>query len=87
MAYNYDYPYVDAGRQNADWMLKEIETLDKKVNLTFDDELRSFILEHFNSLFAGLAYVPETHTLKLYLGLVGDGEHLYTPSDETMTII
>ena len=25
MAYNYDYPYVDTGRQNADWMLKSIK--------------------------------------------------------------
>ena len=25
MAYNYDYPYVDTGRQNADWMLKNMK--------------------------------------------------------------
>lgn len=87
MAYNYDYPYVDTGRQNADWMLDKIKELDKKVNLTFDDELKLFILEHFNSLFAGAAYIAETKTLKLYLGIVGDGEHVFDPNSETMTII
>lgn len=31
MAYNYDYPYVDTGRQNADWMLKSIKEFAEKL--------------------------------------------------------
>ena len=27
MAYNYEYPYTDSGRYNADWMLNELKRL------------------------------------------------------------
>lgn len=42
MAYNYDYPYVDTGRQNADWMLKSIKE--------FAEELKRLaeIVDHFD---------------------------------------
>lgn len=42
MAYNYDYPYVDTGRQNADWMLKSIKE--------FAEELARLaeIVDHFD---------------------------------------
>ena len=87
MAYNHEWPYTDTGRANTDWEINQVKELTKKVDLEFSEAIKEFIMRNFNELFAGLSYVPETHTLKMYLGVVGDGEHVYTPSDETMTII
>lgn len=87
MAYNYEYPYTDPNRYNADWLLNKVKELDDIVQLKLDDNIMQFLLDNFNDLFADAAYIPETKTIRLNLGLMGDGEHVYTPGDETMTII
>ncbi len=81
------YPYTNVHELNLDWIIQTVKELSDKINLKYDDVLKEFIMEHFNTLFAGLSYVEETHTLKMYLGVVGDGVHVFTPGDETMTII
>lgn len=62
MAYNYDYPYVDTGRQNADWMLKSIKE--------FAEELARLaeIVDHFDITKAEVEYmIAEASTiLKAY---------------------
>ncbi len=87
MAYNHEWPYSDPGRANTDWEINEIKRLKSIVELKFDEILRKFIMDKFNSLFAGLVYVEETSTLKMYLGVVADGEHIYTAGNETMKIM
>lgn len=39
MAYNYEYPYVDAQMGNADWIINKIKELDAKIDSFGDDIL------------------------------------------------
>lgn len=32
MAYNYEYPYTDASRANADWLINEMKALEAKID-------------------------------------------------------
>lgn len=87
MAYNYDYPYVDVGRQNADWMLKTVSDLDAKVNNLLDGGIESALDEYFNSIMIDAIYDPITETITLKKELVvGDGDHIYNAGDNSMTI-
>lgn len=87
MAFNHEWPYTDMGRANTDWEIMTVKRLEAKVDLKYEKVLNHYIMQKFDSLFAGLVYVPEDTRLKLYLGIVGDGEHVYTPGNETMTIL
>lgn len=41
MAYNYEYPYTDPSRSNADWLLNKIKELSEKVdNFIIEDEIK-----------------------------------------------
>ena len=85
--FSHRYPYSDLHELNLDWIIDTVKNLENKVNLNFDEAIDAYIMQRFNSLFAGVSYVESTHTLKLYLGIVGDGDHVFTPSNETMTIL
>ena len=85
--FSHRYPYSDLHELNLDWIIDTVSKLEKKVDLNFDEAIDKYIMERFDTLFAGISYVEETHTLKMYLGIVGDGEHVYTPGNETMIIL
>ena len=87
MAYNYEYPYTDPGRYNADWLLNKVKELSDIVELKFDEAVREYLINELNDMFADVTYIPESKTIRFFLGIVGDGEHLYNPNSETMTII
>lgn len=87
MAYNHEWPYSDPQRANTDWEINKVKELENKVNLKFDEAIKEFIIANFNTLFGQIAYEAEDQALVFYLGIVGDGEHVYTPANETMRII
>ena len=52
------------------------------------DQVKKIIMEKFNDLFVDTAYDESNKRLILTLNtyVVADGEHIYTPNNETMTI-
>lgn len=52
MAYNYEYPYVDPHRYNADWILKEVKRLVTEfARLDIDFvELKTYVMDYFKNL-------------------------------------
>jgi hypothetical protein len=80
------YPYTDFHELNLDWIISEVKRLANKIDMKYDEVLKIFIMQKFNDLFAGMVY-DDVDTLDFYIGVVGDGEHIFTPDDETMHII
>lgn len=98
MAYNYEYPYVSGDRQNADWLLKTVQDLDKKVNDILAgkvDEMKPLILnmieEYLNTISLDyiVSYEEETETISFKIKLkqtFADGLHVFDPNEHTLTI-
>ena len=40
MAYNYEYPYTDPNRYNADWLLNKMKELDERLNGIIEETLK-----------------------------------------------
>ena len=40
MAYNYEYPYTDTNRYNADWLLNKMKELEGRLNGILEDALK-----------------------------------------------
>lgn len=59
MAYNYEYPYTDPTRSNADWIIKTIRELEK--NLT--DFIKLNVIKYANPLQWSIARQYESNTV------------------------
>lgn len=89
MAYNYEYPYADMSRTNIDWLLHEMKSLRAQVEEIYSTAAAEIIAEHLDQLLPDATYDEETKTLILHVDpvIVADGEHIYSPSEETLTIL
>lgn len=89
MAYNYEYPYADLSRANVDWLLNEMKALRAQVEEIYSTAAAKIIAENLDKLLPDATYDEETKTLILHVEpvIVADGEHIYSPSEETLTIL
>lgn len=89
MAYNYEYPYADMSRGNVDWLLNEMKALKKQVEEIYSTAAAEIIAKNLDKLLPDATYEEETKTLILHVEpvIVADGDHIYSPTDETLTIL
>lgn len=89
MAYNYEYPYADLSRANVDWLLNEMKALKKQVEEIYSTAAAEIIAKNLDKLLPDATYEEETKTLILHVEpvIVADGDHIYSPSEQTLTIL
>lgn len=89
MAYNYEYPYADLSRANVDWLLNEMKALKKQVEEIYSTAAAEIIAKNLDKLLPDVTYEEETKTLILHVEpvIVADGDHIYSPSEQTLTIL
>lgn len=89
MAYNYEYPYADMSRGNVDWLLNEMKALKKQVEEIYSTAAAEIIAKNLDKLLPDATYEEETKTLILHVEpvIVADGDHIYSPSEQTLTIL
>ena len=89
MAYNYEYPYADMSRGNVDWLLNEMKALRAQVEEIYSTAAAKIIAENLDKLLPDVTYEEETKTLILHVEpvIVADGDHIYSPSEQTLTIL
>lgn len=89
MAYNYEYPYADLSRANVDWLLNEMKALRAQVEEIYSTAAAKIIAENLDKLLPDVTYEEETKTLILHVEpvIVADGDHIYSPSEQTLTIL
>ena len=80
------YPYTNMSDTNLDWLISTVKKIENCLNGNFDKVLKNIILEKFNTLFADVAYVEDTKTLKLYLNVSADGLHVYHMDNESINV-
>lgn len=88
MAYNYEYPYADMSRSNIDWLLNEMKSLRAQVEEIYSDAAAKIIAEHLDQLLPDATYDEVNERLIIHVEpvIVAGGEHVYSPSEETITI-
>ena len=84
MAYNYEYPYTDPYRYNADWMARivkecqdSIKNMDDKLDQLFD-AIEEDVKEYLDE---AMPHIVHPYVMVDDFGAYGDGEH-----DDTMAI-
>lgn len=84
-----NYPYTDFHELNLDWVISKVKELDEKFDFVLDKKLKDFLYKELNDLYVNITYVKEHERLNLYVDskFFADGEHVYTPSNETMEIL
>ena len=89
MAYNYEYPYADLSRANVDGLLNEMKALRAQVEEIYSTAAAKIIAENLDKLLPDVTYEEETKTLILHVEpvIVADGDHIYSPSEQTLTIL
>ena len=89
MAYNYEYPYADLSRANVDWLLNEMKALRAQVEEIYSTAAAKIIAENLDKLLPDVTYEEETKTLILHVEpvIVADGDHIYSPSEQSLTIL
>lgn len=89
MAYNYEYPYADMSRGNVDWLLNEMKALKKQVEEIYSTAAAEIIAKNLDKLLPDATYEEETKTLILHVEpvIVADGDHIYSPTEQTLTIL
>ena len=89
MAYNYEYPYADMSSGNVDWLLNEMKALRAQVEEIYSTAAAKIIAENLDKLLPDVTYEEETKTLILHVEpvIVADGDHIYSPSEQTLTIL
>ena len=88
MAYNYEYPYADMSRSNIDWLLNEMKSLRAQVEAIYSTAAAEIIAEHLDQLLPDATYDAVNERLIIHVEpvIVAGGEHVYSPSEETITI-
>ena len=74
-----------------EYLCKLTDKMNEMIDVFYgnlSDRVREIIYEKFNDLFVEVAYDEPNKRLRLTLNtvVIADGEHIYTPNDETMTI-
>lgn len=89
MAYNYEYPYADMSRGNVDWLLNEMKALKRQLEEIYSTAAAEIIAKNLDKLLPDVTYEEETKTLILHVEpvIVADGDHIYSPSEQTLTIL
>lgn len=89
MAYNYEYPYADMSRSNIDWLLNEMKSIKAQVEKIYSTAAAEIIAKNLDKLLPDATYEEETKTLILHVEpvIVADGDHIYSPSEQTLTIL
>ena len=88
MAYNYEYPYADMSRGNVDWLLNEMKALRAQVEEIYSTAAAKIIAENLDKLLPDATYDATNERLIIHVEpvIVADGEHVYSPTEETITI-
>ena len=88
MAYNYEYPYADLSRANVDWLLNEMKALRAQVEEIYSTAAAKIIAENLDKLLPDATYYATHERLIIHVEpvIVAGGEHVYSPSEETITI-
>lgn len=88
MAYNYEYPYADLSRANVDWLLNEMKALRAQVEEIYSTAAAKIIAENLDKLLPDATYDSTHERLIIHVEpvIVAGGEHVYSPSEETITI-
>ena len=88
MAYNYEYPYADLSRANVDWLLNEMKALRAQVEEIYSTAATKIIAENLDKLLPDATYDATHERLIIHVEpvIVAGGEHVYSPSEETITI-
>ena len=80
------YPYTNMSDTNLDWLISTVKRLENCLTGKFDEAIKAILLEHFNSLFADIAYNEDTKTLKLYLNITTDGVRVYHMDNKSINM-
>ena len=88
MAYNYEYPYADMSRGNIDWLLNEMKALKRQVEEIYSTAAAEIIARNLDRLLPDATYDSTHERLIIHVEpvIVAGGEHVYSPSEETITI-
>ena len=88
-AMTHKYPYTDFHDLNLDWIINKIHEIDKTVQSVYNEEAKEILAEHLDQLLPDATYDAETETIILHVEpvIVADGDHIYSPSEETLTIL
>lgn len=86
--FNHEYPYTDFHELNLDWVIKKMHEVETKVESIYTDAAADIIALHLDQLLPDALYDADNHRLVLHVDtvIVGTGDHVYSPSEEAITI-
>lgn len=87
-AMTHKYPYTDFHDLNLDWVINKTHEIDTKVESIYNDAAADILALHLDQLLPDALYDADNHRLVLHVDtvIVGTGDHVYSPSEETITI-
>lgn len=87
-AMTHKYPYTDFHDLNLDWVINKIHEIDTKVETIYNDAAADILALHLDKLLPDALYDADNHRLVLHVDtvIVGSGDHVYSPSEESITI-
>lgn len=86
--FNHEYPYTDFHELNLDWVIKKVHEIDKTVQSIYTEEAKEILARHLDQLLPDATYDSVNERLIIHVEpvIVAGGEHVYSPSEETITI-
>lgn len=87
-AMTHKYPYTDFHDLNLDWVINKIHEIDKTVQSIYNNETKEILAKHLDELLPDATYDAVNERLIIHVEpvIVAGGEHVYSPSEETITI-
>lgn len=86
--FNHEYPYTDFHELNLDWIIKKVHEINETVNSIYTDAAKEILARHLDDLLPDATYDATHERLIIHVEpvIVAGGEHVYSPSEETITI-
>lgn len=86
MAYNYEYPYTDPNRYNADWLLNKVKELDAKVGNVMAGAIKEYLQQYYDEFMLHAMVEGTTLYINSNIILSDSPTHIYSTADETMEV-
>lgn len=81
------YPEQSTEQTNLDWLIRNVEELNNKVDKLLSDKLEEAIDEYFNKVMITAIYDEANERIILSKeAVVSDGLHIYSGDDNSITI-